>query len=106
MGRLQGENPPVPIGIMGEADVIDFEIGLPSFPFRRPGEMGFVELLAKLGNLDRIGIRKKNPEHGDSDSSQDQCARPGQIEIPLGFALALLTYICMVVLQDFTLRLF
>ena len=46
MGRLQAENPLIPVGIMGEADVFDLEIGLPPLPFRRPGQMRLVELLA------------------------------------------------------------
>jgi hypothetical protein len=53
--RLQAENPSVPAGIMSEANVFDLEIGLSLFPFLRPGQMGFVELLAQFGKFNRIG---------------------------------------------------
>jgi hypothetical protein len=58
--RLQAENPLVPVGIMRETNVLDLEIGLSLFPFYRPREMGFVELLAQFGNFNRIGSRKQN----------------------------------------------
>ena len=50
MGGLQAEQPPVPAGIVDEADVFDGEVGLPPSPFRRPGEMRLVELLAEFRN--------------------------------------------------------
>jgi hypothetical protein len=46
MGRLQAENTFIPTWIMGETNVFNPEIGLPFFPFPRPGQMRFVELLA------------------------------------------------------------
>ena len=49
---------------MGEANVFDLEIGLLFLPFRRPGQMRFIELLPKLGDLERIGRRKENTERG------------------------------------------
>jgi hypothetical protein len=45
MGCLEAENPFVPVGIMGKANVFNLEIRLPSFPFRRPGQMRLVQLL-------------------------------------------------------------
>jgi hypothetical protein len=60
MRGLQAEKPFVTVWIMDEADVLDLEVGLPLFPFLRPGQMGFVELLPQLGNFNRIGRRKEN----------------------------------------------
>src|SRR6185437_735394 len=59
---LQAEKSPVPVRIMGETDVLDLELSLPSFPFRRPGQMRFIELLPKFGDLKRIAGRKENTE--------------------------------------------
>jgi hypothetical protein len=36
MGRLQAENPLVPKGIMGEANILNLEFFLPGLPLRRP----------------------------------------------------------------------
>ena len=48
VGGLQAENSFVPVGIMGEANVFDLEIGLPGFPFHSPGKVRFIELLPKF----------------------------------------------------------
>jgi hypothetical protein len=58
VSRLETENSLIPVGIMREANVFDLEIGLPGFPFPRPGQMRLVELLSQLGNFDLVGIRK------------------------------------------------
>ena len=58
---------------MTEADVLDPELILSSFPLGDPGEMHLIELpakfmkfgLTKSGNFDLVGARKNNPEHGD-----------------------------------------
>lgn len=58
---------------MTEADVLDPEFILSSFPLGDPGEMHLIELpakfmkfgLTKSGNFDLVGTRKNNPEHGD-----------------------------------------
>lgn len=58
---------------MAEANVLDPEIILPSFPLGHPGQMHLIELpakfmkfgLTKSGNFDLVGARKNNPEHGD-----------------------------------------
>jgi hypothetical protein len=47
-----------------EADVFDLEVKLLPFPFGRPGQMRFVELLPQSGNFNRIGNWKKNIKHG------------------------------------------
>jgi hypothetical protein len=60
--RLQAENPLVPLGIMGEANVFDLEVSLLFLPFFRPRQMGFVELLPEFGNFERIGRRKQDSE--------------------------------------------
>jgi hypothetical protein len=50
---------------MGEANILDLEFLLPCSPFRHPGEMRLVELLAKFGDFDLVRMRKKNLEHVD-----------------------------------------
>ncbi len=58
---------------MAEANVLDPEFILPSFPLGHPGQMHLIELpaksmkfgLTKSGNFDLVGARKNNPEHGD-----------------------------------------
>lgn len=67
-GGLDAENPLVPVWIVDKADVFDSEIRLLPFPFRRPGEMRFVELLTKPGDFDLIRMRKQNLKHGDRAS--------------------------------------
>lgn len=63
---------------MAEADVFNPEIILPSLPLRRPGQVHFIEVPAKLdefgltnpGDFDLVGARKNDPEHGDPASRQ------------------------------------
>src|SRR5260370_41420037 len=59
---LQAEKPFVPADIMGESNVLELEIILPLLPFLCPGQVRFVELLPKFGDLDRIAGRKENAE--------------------------------------------
>jgi hypothetical protein len=73
VGRLNAENPLIPVGIMLETDVFNFEIGLTSLPFRRPGQMHLIKLPTKLikfglpksGNFDLVWVRENGLEHGD-----------------------------------------
>src|SRR6185437_7797064 len=58
MRGLQAEQPPVPVGVVNEADVLELEFELLPLPFRRPGEMRLVELLPQLRKLDHIGLRE------------------------------------------------
>src|SRR5215469_9782543 len=58
--RLQAEKPRVPVRIMNEADVLDHEIELLPLPFRLPGEMRFLGLLAQPRDFDLIGCREDN----------------------------------------------
>jgi hypothetical protein len=65
VSRLQAQNSLIPKRIVDEPDIFDLKIGLPVFPFFRPGQMRLVELLPQSRNFDRIGIREKNSEqHG------------------------------------------
>src|SRR5580692_13197550 len=48
MGGLKTDDPLVPERIMGEADILNLEFLLPGFPFDRPSQMRFVELLTKF----------------------------------------------------------
>jgi len=74
-GRLNTENPLLPKRIVAEADIFYLELSLSLFPRQYPGEMCLVELLTKPGNLDLIGLRKKNLKHGDAASRSDQRGR-------------------------------
>ena len=61
---------------MGEANILDLEFFLPRLPFLRPGQMGFIELLAKFGNFDLVRDRKNNLDmairlHGQIIASRD-----------------------------------
>jgi hypothetical protein len=71
MRRLQAENPLVPKGIVREANVLDLEFLLSCFPFSRPCEMRFVELLTQPGNFDLVRNGKNNSKHGDPASFSD-----------------------------------
>src|SRR5260370_10264723 len=65
---LQAEKPFIPAGIMRETNVLELEIGLSLLPLDGPGQMCFVELLPKSGDLDRIAGREENIEdHGIAD---------------------------------------
>src|SRR5665213_217603 len=60
--RLQAENALVPERVVDEPDVFDLETKLPGLPFRRPGQMGLVELLPQFRDFGDIGIREKSSE--------------------------------------------
>jgi hypothetical protein len=83
VGGLQTEDPLVPERIMGEANILNLEFLLPRLPFLRPGQMGFIELLAKFGNFDLVGNRKNNSRHGDPASCQI-IANRDCVKLPLG----------------------
>ena len=72
MGGLQTEKPLIPKKVMREANILNPEFVLPRLPFLRPGEMGFIELLAKFGNFDLVRDRKNNSRHGDPASWSDR----------------------------------
>src|SRR5690242_9815607 len=59
---LQAEKSPVPLRIVSKTDVLELELGLTPFPFRRPGQMRFIELLPKSGDFERVARRKENAE--------------------------------------------
>ena len=65
MGRLKAEISLVPKGIMKEANILDLEFVLPCLPLRRPGQMSFIELLAKFGDFDLVRMGKEHLKHGD-----------------------------------------
>jgi hypothetical protein len=56
---LQAENPFVPLRIMDETYVLDPEVSLSFFPFFRPSQVGFVELLPQFRDFNRIGRWKE-----------------------------------------------
>src|SRR4051794_40226688 len=60
--RLQAEEPPVPVWVMNEANVLDRKIELLPPRFRRPGKVRLFELLSQPRHLDRIGRREENLE--------------------------------------------
>jgi hypothetical protein len=74
---------------MGEADVFNLELILSSLPFRRPGQMRFVELLTKSGNFNLVGLREKNLKHDDPASWSGDASRVlVQLETDGGFGKA------------------
>src|ERR1700733_10743207 len=73
VGCLNAENSLVPVGVVGEANVFDSKLGLPLFPFRRPGQMRLVELLSQFRNFDLVGIREKNPKQHAALASLSSC---------------------------------
>ena len=70
---LNTEDPPIPVWVVLETDVLNLEIGLAGFPFRRPSQMHLLEMPANFGkfgltksrDFDLVGVREDSPEHGD-----------------------------------------
>ena len=86
MRSLQAENPLVPKRIMTEANILNLELLLSSFPFRHPGEMCFIELLTKFGDFDLVRIRENNSKHGDPASYAGDANR-GSIQLAMDDSL-------------------
>lgn len=84
-GRLQAEYSFVPVGVVGEANVFDSEILLLLFPLLRPGKVRFIELLAQFGNLNLVGIRKKNSKHGGKPPLRSHPLNVASAVIPFNF---------------------
>jgi hypothetical protein len=58
--RLQAEKPTVPVRVVRKANVLDHEIELLPLPFRFPGEMRLLELLAQSRYFDSVRSREEN----------------------------------------------
>src|SRR6266851_5901218 len=63
MRRLDAKKALIPIRIVLKSDVLDNEIRLLRFPLFPPGDMRFVEMLAKRVYLDAVILRKNKTHH-------------------------------------------